>query len=139
MENTFNMEYYKTNLMSPEAHPTDTRKAEPAKTEQESPPPANNKESLVKYTKATALTDGANNKKNIEPHPHRLHDKVQAKFSEISTTIAEPVIAILPKPKRIEAGQILITVFKARNIEKKGKFGRFGPYVRISLGRQEAK
>ena len=57
MENTFNMEYYKTkyeelvnrlkteketapiiaSLMSPEAHPTDTRKAEPAKTEQESP------------------------------------------------------------------------------------------------------
>ena len=105
MENTFNMEYYKTkyeelvnrlkteketapiiaSLMSPEAHPTDTRKAEPAKTEQESPPPANNKESLVKYTKATALTDGDNNKKNIEPHPHRLHDKVQTKFSEIES------------------------------------------------------
>ena len=158
------MEYYKTkyeelvnrlkteketapiiaSLMSSEAHPTDARKAEPAKTEQESPPPANTteigivhvealsgkdsrevkeeseamgdperlkgegndafkagryKESLVKYTKATELTDRDNNKKNIEPHPHRLHDKVQAKTSEMSTTIAEPVVATLPKLK----------------------------------------
>ena len=216
------MEYYKTkyeelvkrlkteketapiiaSLISSEAPPVDTRKAESTKTEQESLPPANTtksiaetareikvsetsdpvvgivhvealsgkesrevkveskamgdperlkgegndafkagryKESLVKYTKATQLTDGDNNKRNIEPHLHHLHDKVQAKTHEMSTTIAESVVAISPEPKKMEAGQILITVFKARNIEKKARFGKVGPYVRISLGRQEAK
>jgi hypothetical protein len=77
MENTFNMEYYKTkyeelvnrlkteketapiiaSLMSPEAHPTDTRKAEPAKTEQESPPPANTTKIGIVHVEALSGKD----------------------------------------------------------------------------------
>merc|ERR1712142_652847 len=44
------------------------------------------------------------------------------------------------KPKHIfEAGRLIITVFKARDIEKKGMFGKADPYVHITLGKQKAK
>merc|ERR1712173_315562 len=39
----------------------------------------------------------------------------------------------------LEPGQVLITVFKARDIEKKGKFGKADPYVKMTLGQQKAK
>merc|ERR1712025_495366 len=57
---------------------------------------------------------------------------------------------LLPKNKEIsilttekgnilEAGRLIITVFKARDIEKKGMFGKADPYVHITLGKQKAK
>merc|ERR1712025_150288 len=47
---------------------------------------------------------------------------------------------LVSTPKKIlEPGQVLITVFKARDIEKKGKFGKDDPYVKMTLGQQKAK
>merc|ERR1712173_307816 len=44
------------------------------------------------------------------------------------------------KPKRkLESGQIHLTVIKAKDIEKKGKFGKADPYVKITYGKQKAK
>merc|ERR1712096_61871 len=36
-------------------------------------------------------------------------------------------------------GQVVITVYKARDIEKKGMFGKADPYVEMTLGKQKAK
>merc|ERR1711875_151736 len=44
------------------------------------------------------------------------------------------------KPKKIlECGQIHFTVIKAKDIEKKGKFGKADPYVKLTYGKQKAK
>merc|ERR1712002_744437 len=44
------------------------------------------------------------------------------------------------KPKRkLESGQIHLTVIKAKDIEKKGKFGKADPYVKIKYRKQKAK
>merc|ERR1712106_1091033 len=41
--------------------------------------------------------------------------------------------------KPLEAGQVVITVYKAKDIEKKGKLGKADPYVKVTLGKQKAK
>merc|ERR1712002_1419677 len=43
------------------------------------------------------------------------------------------------EPTPIETGRIIITVYKARDIEKKGMFGKADPYVKLKLGKQKAK
>merc|ERR1712168_1576458 len=54
---------------------------------------------------------------------------------EMMTTDSAP-----SKPKRkLESGQIHLTVIKAKDIEKKGKFGKADPYVKITYGKQKAK
>merc|ERR1711970_1483762 len=58
------------------------------------------------------------------------------KKTESIDSVAKPVST----PKKIlEPGQVHITVFKARDIEKKGKFGKADPYVKMTLGQQKAK
>merc|ERR1712062_102475 len=44
----------------------------------------------------------------------------------------------IPK-KKLERGQIHFTVIKAKDIEKKGKFGKADPYVKLTYGKQKAK
>ena len=41
--------------------------------------------------------------------------------------------------KKLERGQIHFTVIKAKDIEKKGKFGKADPYVKLTYGKQKAK
>merc|ERR1712179_339202 len=56
------------------------------------------------------------------------------------TESIESVTWAVSTPKKIlEPGQVHITVFKARDIEKKGKFGKADPYVKMTLGQQKAK
>merc|ERR1712203_706465 len=56
------------------------------------------------------------------------------------TESIESVTKPVSTPKKIlEPGQVHITVFKARDIEKKGKFGKADPYVKMTLGQQKAK
>merc|ERR1711970_1287748 len=58
------------------------------------------------------------------------------KKTESIDSVAKPVST----PKKIlEPGQVHITVFKARDIEKKGKFGKADPYVKMTWGQQKAK
>merc|ERR1712002_1045558 len=56
------------------------------------------------------------------------------------TESIESVTKLVSTPKKIlKPGQVHITVFKARDIEKKGKFGKADPYVKMTLGQQKAK
>merc|ERR1739838_1127126 len=75
---------------------------------------------------------------------------IETKDSKVITTIVqqsdeEKKVALVPdsavsKPqKKMEAGKIHITVIKARDIEKKGNFGKADPYVKMTLGNQKAK
>merc|ERR1712002_637537 len=43
---------------------------------------------------------------------------------------------VTPK-KKLECGQIHFTVIKAKDIEKKGKFGKADPYVKLTYGKQK--
>merc|ERR1712106_434857 len=51
----------------------------------------------------------------------------------------EPVVETSPPQKPLEAGQIIITVYRAKDIEKKGMLGKADPYVKLTLGKQKAK
>merc|ERR1712115_278655 len=77
-------------------------------------------------------------KTEIESKPKEANkDLVQdPKKIESIENVTTPVS--MPK-KILETGQVLITVFKARDIEKKGKFGKADPYVKMTLGQQKAK
>merc|ERR1712168_1767681 len=83
-----------------------------------------------------------------EPEDKKKKDVVKVEVEEASKTDAGKVkdldVSKKPdaaaKPKHIfEAGRLIITVFKARDIEKKGMFGKADPYVHITLGKQKAK
>ena len=60
-------------------------------------------------------------------------------FLSFSKITAPSIKVVSTEQKPLEAGKILITVFKARDIEKKGKFGKADPYVKMTLGQQKAK
>merc|ERR1712106_794265 len=69
-------------------------------------------------------------------------EKTKEKAPQVETI--KPVdettpIPVSPSVKPLEAGQVVITVYKARDIEKKGMFGKADPYVKITLGKQKAK
>merc|ERR1712106_844286 len=73
-------------------------------------------------------------------------DLLNIKSKELSTQEkpTEPVLEIKPvavsqQQKPLVAGQVVITVYKARDIEKKGMFGKADPYVKMTLGKQKAK
>merc|ERR1712130_467213 len=83
-----------------------------------------------------------------ESEDKKKKDVVKVEVEEASKTDAGKVkdldVSKKPdaaaKPKHIfEAGRLIITVFKARDIEKKGMFGKADPYVHITLGKQKAK
>ena len=39
----------------------------------------------------------------------------------------------------IKTGQIVLTIYKAKDVEKKGMFGKAYPYVELTLGKQQTK
>merc|ERR1712029_1046580 len=47
--------------------------------------------------------------------------------------------AIRTPKKKLKSGQLVVTVLKAKDIEKKGMFGKPDPYVRVTLDKQKAK
>merc|ERR1712106_1092539 len=69
-------------------------------------------------------------------------EKTKEKAPQVETTKSvdeTTLIPVSPAVKPLEAGQVLITVYKAKDIEKKGKFGKADPYVKMTLGEQKAK
>ena len=62
----------------------------------------------------------------------------EVKGQEIDVTSDEKTVASSEK-KPLDRGQIYITIFKAKDIEKKGMFGKADPYVTLSMGKQKAK
>merc|ERR1712106_1104760 len=74
---------------------------------------------------------------DLEPN-----DETKEKAPEITTHehfVEEKPVAVSPPQKRLEAGKVVITVYKATDIEQKGMFGKADPYVKITLGNQKAK
>merc|ERR1712013_946338 len=77
-------------------------------------------------------------KTEIESKPKEANKELVQDPKKIESI--ENVTTPVSTPKKIlETGQVLITVFKARDIEKKGKFGKADPYVKMTLGQQKAK
>merc|ERR1711981_759299 len=61
-----------------------------------------------------------------------------------TTQVKDLDVTVVPNPVEeqkhiVEAGHVILTVHKARDIEKKGMFGKADPYVNITLGKQKAK
>merc|ERR1712106_1137747 len=74
---------------------------------------------------------------DLEPN-----EKTKEKAPEITTHehfVEEKPVAVSPPQKPLEAGKVVITVYKATDIEQKGMFGKADPYVKITLGNQKAK
>ena len=71
-----------------------------------------------------------------------LKPRKYQKKNEPDETITETLVQtspVLTSKKLLEKGKISITIYKARNIEKKGMFGKADPYVNIMLDAQKAK
>merc|ERR1712106_763959 len=77
------------------------------------------------------------NKETICKVDLKPNEKTKDKVPQGKTL--EPVVETSPPQKPLEAGQVVITVYKAKDIEKKGKLGKADPYVKITLGKQKAK
>merc|ERR1711936_1410821 len=64
-------------------------------------------------------------------------DKPQSKISKPDVQATQLSIKTSEVP--LEAGQLIISVHKAKDIEKKGMFGKADPYVKLTLGKQTTK
>merc|ERR1739838_492616 len=66
--------------------------------------------------------------------------KEKASQEKISDSVVETKLVTVSSPQKpLEAGQVVLTVYKARDIEKKGMLGKADPYVKITLGKQKAR
>merc|ERR1711915_634852 len=64
-------------------------------------------------------------------------DEIEVQQTKSESTVDSELKTPVEKP--LTAGQVKITVFKAKNIEKKGMFGKADPYVKLTLDNQKAK
>ena len=75
-------------------------------------------------------------------HEVDIEVKKLSEKNDPDETITETLVQtspVLTSKKLLEKGKISITIYKARNIEKKGMFGKADPYVKIMLDAQKAK
>merc|ERR1711915_672104 len=75
-----------------------------------------------------------------EPMQKRIDvpEQIVEESKEIDVPSNEKTVVSSEK-KPLDRGQIYITIFKAKDIEKKGMFGKANPYVTLSMGKQKAK
>merc|ERR1739838_1032334 len=74
---------------------------------------------------------------DLEPNEKTKQNPQQENTPE--PEVEKITVPVSTPKKLLEAGQVVITVYKARNIEKKGMFGKADPYVKLTLGDQKAK
>merc|ERR1711936_1555013 len=74
---------------------------------------------------------------DMEPKQRIEEDKPQSKISKPDVQATQLSIKTSKVP--LEAGQLIISVHKAKDIEKKGMFGKADPYVKLTLGKQTTK
>merc|ERR1711872_1171993 len=77
--------------------------------------------------------------KEISSEPEKVitKDEIEVQQTESESTVNSELETPVAKP--LTAGQVKITVFKAKGIEKKGMFGKADPYVKLTLDNQKAK
>merc|ERR1711915_1015845 len=77
--------------------------------------------------------------KEISTGPEKVitKDEIEVQQTKSESTVDSELKTPVEKP--LTAGQVKITVFKAKGIEKKGMFGKADPYVKLTLDNQMAK
>merc|ERR1712083_491360 len=77
--------------------------------------------------------------KEISSGPEKVitKDEIEVQQTKSDSTVDSELKTPVAKP--LSAGQVKITVFKAKDIEKKGMFGKADPYVKLTLDHQKAK
>merc|ERR1739838_990331 len=74
---------------------------------------------------------------DLEPNEKTKQNPQQENTPE--PEVQKFTVPVSTPKKLLEAGQVVITVYKARDIEKKDMFGKADPYVKLTLGEQKAK
>merc|ERR1712083_470120 len=77
--------------------------------------------------------------KEISSGPEKVitKDEIEVQQTKSESTVDSKLKTPVAKP--LTAGQVKITVFKAKDIEKKRMFGKADPYVKLTLDNQKAK
>merc|ERR1711915_35894 len=77
--------------------------------------------------------------KEISSGPEKVitKDEIEVQQTKSESTVDSELKTLVKKP--LTAGQVKITVFKAKDIEKKRMFGKADPYVKLTLDNQKAK
>merc|ERR1711915_1076329 len=77
--------------------------------------------------------------KDISSGPEKVitKDEIEVQQTKSESTVDSELKTPVAKP--LTAGQVKITVFKAKDIEKKGMFGKADPYVKLTLDNEKAK
>merc|ERR1712083_1198665 len=77
--------------------------------------------------------------KEISSGPEKVitKDEIEVQQTKSESTMDSELKTPVAKP--LTAGQVKITVFKAKDLEKKGMFGKADPYVKLTLDNQKAK
>merc|ERR1712142_1191389 len=77
--------------------------------------------------------------KEISSEPEKVitKDEIEVQQTESESTVDSELKTPVAKPPT--AGQVKISVFKAKDLEKKGMFGKADPYVKLTLDNQKAK
>merc|ERR1739838_655601 len=86
--------------------------------------------------------DDVNIQKNSEKGAKGLKFILQKELKtspELTSKLEEISPVVFPKGEPLKPGHMVITVHKARDIEKKGKFGKVDPHVKMTLENQKAK
>merc|ERR1712106_529592 len=92
-----------------------------------------------KYIEASKEAELKPTETVIETNDSKVITAIVQQSAEEKKVALVPDSAVSKPQKKLEAGQIHITVIKARDIEKKGNFGKADPYVKMTLGNQKAK
>merc|ERR1711887_403248 len=79
-------------------------------------------------------------KDTVKPESEDTSKKIIEKEKDLDVLLtSSPASSEATPKKKLERGQIHFTVIKAKDIEKKGKFGKADPYVKLTYGKQKAK
>ena len=92
--------------------------------------PINNLPAVEKIIETGQVVDLETKQKIEEVIPQSKISKPDNQTTQLSMKTSEVLV---------EAGQLIISVHKAKDIEKKGMFGKADPYVKLTLGKETTK
>merc|ERR1711892_624318 len=96
-------------------------------------------ESSIISTESVSVRDDTESMISKEHEVDLKEIKVQEQTKDTEMDLAVSIVEKSTVEKDFERGQIMIIVYKARDIEKKGMFGKADPYVEMTYGTQKAK
>merc|ERR1712121_282002 len=93
----------------------------------------------------SSKNEGESVSSTVEKSEDNKTEKSEKDESKEKETVSDEInikseqSSIRTPKKKLKSGQLVVTVLKAKDIEKKGMFGKPDPYVRITLDKQKAK